>query len=86
MGGLQRRYKGGVAEKRGVLMVYSQLHNYQIVCYVGLLTNRVESNFEEIEFHRIELEQSRIRFDNEVRFVRYASNFDLKVRPILGIT
>ena len=31
---------------------------------LGLLTNRVESNFEEIEFHRIELEQSRIRFDN----------------------
>ena len=29
---------------------------------VGLLTNRIESNFEEIEFHRIEFEQSRIRF------------------------
>ena len=28
---------------------------------VGLLTNRIESNFEEIEFHRIE---SRIRFGN----------------------
>ena len=31
---------------------------------VGLLTNRIESNFEEIEFHRIEFEQSRIRFGN----------------------
>ena len=32
--------------------------------YVGLLTNRIKSNFEEIEFHRIEFEQSRIRFGN----------------------
>ena len=31
---------------------------------LGLLTNRIESNFEEIEFHRIEFEQYRIRFGN----------------------